>query len=64
MSRETRDHSDVTDVTSHETHDPTAASYTDRVLFLADGLVVDELRDPTNESVLAKMSSIQRTIGS
>ena len=46
------------------THDPTAASYTDRVLFLADGLVVDELRDPTNESVLAKMSSIQRTIGS
>ncbi|HPU13071.1 MAG TPA: ABC transporter ATP-binding protein [Aeromicrobium sp.] len=46
------------------THDPTAASYTDRVLFLADGVVVDELREPTSESVLAKMSSIQRSIGS
>ena len=28
------------------THDPVAAAYTDRVLFLADGRVVDELRDP------------------
>jgi energy-coupling factor transporter ATP-binding protein EcfA2 len=28
------------------THDPTAASYADRVLFLADGRVVDELADP------------------
>ena len=27
------------------THDPVAASYTDRVLFLADGVIVDELRD-------------------
>ncbi len=28
------------------THDPIAASYTDRVVFLADGLVVDEMRSP------------------
>ena len=28
------------------THDPVAAAYTDRVLFLADGRVVDELREP------------------
>jgi putative ABC transport system ATP-binding protein len=35
------------------THDPVAAAYTDRVLFLADGRVVDELRDPTREQVLA-----------
>ena len=34
------------------THDPVAAAYTDRVLFLADGRVVDELRDPTREQVL------------
>ena len=29
------------------THDPVAAAYTDRVVFLADGKVVDELRNPT-----------------
>ena len=29
------------------THDPTAAAYADRVLFLADGRIVDELRRPT-----------------
>ena len=34
------------------THDPVAAAYTDRVLFLADGRLVDELRDPTREQVL------------
>ena len=34
------------------THDPVAAAYTDRVLFLADGRVVDELRRPTREQVL------------
>jgi putative ABC transport system ATP-binding protein len=39
------------------THDPTAASYADRVLFLADGRVVDELADPTAESVLERMKA-------
>jgi putative ABC transport system ATP-binding protein len=34
------------------THDPVAASYADRVLFLADGQVRGEMRNPTPESVL------------
>jgi len=38
------------------THDPVAAAYTDRVLFLADGRVVDELREPTREQVLDQMA--------
>ena len=32
------------------THDPRAASYADRVLFLADGRIVDELRGPTADT--------------
>ncbi len=38
------------------THDPVAAAFTDRVVFLADGKVVDELRDPDREEVLARMT--------
>jgi putative ABC transport system ATP-binding protein len=38
------------------THDPIAASYTDRVVFLADGRVVDELRDPSRDQVLDIMT--------
>lgn len=34
------------------THDPTAASYAHRVIFLADGLVVGELANPTVEAIL------------
>ena len=34
------------------THDPVAASYADRVLMLADGRIVDELRRPTPDTVL------------
>jgi len=37
------------------THDPNAASYADRVIFLADGKVVDEMADPTAERVLDRM---------
>ena len=37
------------------THDPVAASYADRVLFLADGRIVDELHGPTADSVLERM---------
>jgi putative ABC transport system ATP-binding protein len=37
------------------THDPNAASYADRVVFLADGLLVDEMADPTAERVLDRM---------
>ena len=39
------------------THDPVAASYTARVIFLADGEVVAELADPTAETVLEAMKS-------
>jgi putative ABC transport system ATP-binding protein len=42
------------------THDPVAASYADRVVFLADGRIVDELLDPTPESVLDRMKSFGR----
>ena len=38
------------------THDPVAAAFTDRVLFLADGRVVDEVRDPDREMVLDRMT--------
>jgi putative ABC transport system ATP-binding protein len=37
------------------THDPTAAASADRVLFLADGRLVDELPRPTAERVLGRM---------
>ena len=37
------------------THDPMAASYADRIVFLADGRVVDEMRQPTAERVLERM---------
>jgi putative ABC transport system ATP-binding protein len=37
------------------THDPVAASFADRLLFLADGRVVDELLAPTAEAVLDRM---------
>ncbi len=38
------------------THDPIAAAYTDRVVFLADGRVVDEVREPGQEQVLEIMT--------
>ncbi len=41
------------------THDPVAASYADRVVFLADGQVVDDLRDPTAESVLDRIKALE-----
>ncbi|MGW0245032.1 ABC transporter ATP-binding protein [Nocardia goodfellowii] len=41
------------------THEPHAAAYADRVIFLADGRIVDELRDPTAESVLDRMKALE-----
>ena len=41
------------------THDPVAAAYADRAVFLADGRIVDELVDPTSDSVFDRM----RTLG-
>lgn len=40
------------------THDPSAAAYSDRVVFLADGQVVDELRGPTADVVLDTMKRL------
>ncbi|MBA4084216.1 MULTISPECIES: ABC transporter ATP-binding protein [Janibacter] len=40
------------------THDPVAASHTDRVLFLADGKIVDELWEPERETVLERMVAL------
>ena len=42
------------------THDPAAASYADRVLFLADGRVRWELMDPTADTVLEVVRSLDR----
>jgi putative ABC transport system ATP-binding protein len=44
------------------THDPNAASYADRVLFLADGRIVDEMTEPTAERVLERMKGFD-TVG-
>jgi putative ABC transport system ATP-binding protein len=37
------------------THDPIAASYADRIVFLADGRIVDEMVHPTADRVLERM---------
>ena len=37
------------------THDPVAAAYAQRVVFLADGRIVDEMSAPTAERVLDRM---------
>ena len=44
------------------THDPVAASHTDRVVFLADGRIVDELRRPTADLVLERMKKLDPRI--
>jgi putative ABC transport system ATP-binding protein len=41
------------------THDPVAAAYGDRVVFLTDGRVVDEIAAPTAEKVLDRMKSLE-----
>jgi len=41
------------------THDPKAASYADRVIFLADGHVVDDMPDPTADRVLERMGRFE-----
>jgi putative ABC transport system ATP-binding protein len=40
------------------THDPYAAAYADRVVFLADGELVDELVEPTATAVLERMKHL------
>jgi len=41
------------------THDATAASYADRVLFLADGRIVDELATPSSDLVLERLKGFE-----
>ena len=41
------------------THDPVAASHADRVVFLADGRVVDDMTAPTAERVLDRMKNLE-----
>ncbi|WP_346175455.1 ABC transporter ATP-binding protein [Streptomyces cuspidosporus] len=41
------------------THDPVAASYADRVVFLVDGRVSGELQEPTAEQVSARMTRLE-----
>jgi len=45
------------------THDPVAAGYADRVLFLADGRIVDEMADPSADRVLDRMKSFDSNSG-
>lgn len=42
------------------THEPSAAAYADRVIFLADGQIVSEMQNPTAEGVLAEVTSLIR----
>ena len=41
------------------THDPAAAAFADRVVFLADGRIVDEMAEPSAETVLDRMKSLE-----
>jgi putative ABC transport system ATP-binding protein len=41
------------------THDPVAASYADRVLFLADGRIVQDMSEPTAARVLERMHTFE-----
>jgi putative ABC transport system ATP-binding protein len=45
------------------THDPVAAAYADRVLFLADGRIVDEMSAPNRERVLERMKAFDAALG-
>ena len=38
---------------------PSAAAYADRVVFLGDGRIVDEMTQPTAERVLDRMKSLE-----
>jgi putative ABC transport system ATP-binding protein len=40
------------------THDPIAASHANRVVFLVDGRIVDEMREPTSDAVLDKLRQL------
>jgi putative ABC transport system ATP-binding protein len=41
------------------THDPIAAGYADRAIFLSDGRAVDEIHNPTPQAVLDRIKSLE-----
>jgi putative ABC transport system ATP-binding protein len=41
------------------THDPVSAACADRVVFLADGQLAGELRDPTPQAIAARMTGLE-----
>ncbi len=41
------------------THDPRAAAFADRILFLADGRIVDEMAEPTHDRLLDRMKQFR-----
>ena len=55
LRRSVREHGQTTVMV---THDPHAASFADRVLFLKDGRFVDELAEPTVPAVLDRMQKL------
>ena len=46
------------------THDPRAAAYADRIVFLSDGRIVDEMAAPTVDAVLDRMGRFEAQAGS
>ena len=42
------------------THDPNAAAYADRVVFLADGKIVNDMSEPTVDKIVDRMKQIGR----
>ncbi len=40
------------------THDPIAASYSDRVVFLVDGQITEQMTDPTTDAVIDKLKDL------
>ncbi len=42
------------------THDPNGAAHADRVVFLADGQVIDQLLDPTSTTVIERLAALER----
>jgi putative ABC transport system ATP-binding protein len=40
------------------THDPMAAAYADKVVFLADGICIDEMTEPTTDKILDHMKEL------
>ena len=40
------------------THDPVAASYADRVIFLRDGSIFNDLNEPSKEQIIETVSDI------